>query len=280
MAFDYAPTTSRLSIKGASQIELEMLYSKYQTLDALRQDFAQSGAKEQLAHCGIPEDFGLDLLAQLVLHKRADIPTLVGILRPHFEEEESPAQACADMIHKCCAEDVCDWDPLAQQIVIRHDIEDDLRERIDLFQYPLPMIEEPREVTHNRQTGYRTIKRSILLKNNHHDEDVCLDHINRLNRQKLALNHDVVAFVQNAWKNLDRKKPDETEEEFFKRKKAFEKYDRVTRDVLDTLALEGDGFWLTHAYDKRGRTYVRGYAVNYQGNDCVQFAKAEKLNEE
>lgn len=283
MAFDYSPTTSPISIKGASQLELELLYSKYQLHGAMKQDFIEKGAPEALAQCGIPEEFGLALLVQLALMKRADIPTLVGVLRPHFEEEENPAQACADMIHKACAEDVCDWDPVAQQIVLRYDIDESLRARIDCFQYPLPMIEEPRPVTHNRQTGYRTIKQSVILKKNHHDYDVCLDHINRLNRQKLALNPDVVAFMQNSWKGLDKKKPDESDQDFRARVKAFEKYDRVSRDVIDTLSVEGDGFWLTHAYDKRGRTYVRGYHVNYQGNDwskaCVQFAAAEKLND-
>lgn len=286
MAFDYSSTVSPCSIKGASQIELEMIYSKHQLNKAIEAEFKEAGFEAQIESCEIPVQFGLDLLVQLVLRKRSDVATLVGILRHHFDtlDHESPAQACADMLLKSCEQDLCDWDNLSGQVVIRYDISSDVQARIDRYQYPLPMIEEPRPVTHNRQTGYRTIKRSIILKNNHHEDDVCLDHINRLNQQKLSLNPDVVAFVRNSWRNLDKKKEGETDDEFEARKRAFERYDEVSRDVIDALLFEGDGFWLTHAYDKRGRTYAQGYHVNYQGNDwnkaVVQFARAEKLNEE
>jgi DNA-directed RNA polymerase len=44
----------------------------------------------------------------------------------------------------------------------------------------------------------------------------------------------------------------------------------------------GNRFWLTHKYDKRGRTYCQGYHVSYQGNDynkaCIEFADGEPLN--
>lgn len=286
MALDFSATTSKVSITGATQLELEMLYSKHQLTKCIAGEFRDAEFEPAIEACGIPAAFGIDLLVQLVLHKRADVSTLVGILRRHFEHEEKPAQACADMLLKACEEDLCNYDPMSGMVIMRPDfnITSDVQERLDRFQYPLPMIEAPRPVTHNKQTGYRTIKRSVILKNNHHEDDVCLEHLNRMNAQKLALNPSVVAFVQNSWEGLAKKKDDETDEEFAARKKAFAKYDRVSRDVLDSLALQGGGFWLTHAYDKRGRTYAQGYHVNYQGNDwnkaCVQFARAEKLKED
>ena len=49
------------------------------------------------------------------------------------------------------------------------------------------------------------------------------------------------------------------------------------------MTQEDPTFYLTHAYDKRGRTYAQGYHVSYQGNDwnkaCVQFGRAEALSE-
>jgi len=98
----------------------------------------------------------------------------------------------------------------------------------------------------------------------------------------LSLDSDVVAFIQNQWKNHDRRKDGESREDFRKRVKAFDKYDRTSRDVLAALMAQGDRFWLTHKYDKRGRTYAQGYHVNPQGNDwnkaCVEFANKEKLS--
>lgn len=269
---------------GASQLELEQLYSKYQLMPAIKQEFINEGFVPQMEELGIPGDFGLGLLCMLYLHKRVEPGSLIGMLLHHFSDESNPAQACANMIMRACEVDLCNFDPLANQVIVIYQITEDVQAKIDQFQYPLPMIEQPSPVTNNKQTGYRTIRKSILLKKNHHDDDVCLDHINRMNRQPLSVNPSVVAFVQNSWADLDHKKTGETDEEFAARKRAFEKYDIASRDVLEALMTQEDPtFYLTHAYDKRGRTYAQGYHVSYQGNDwnkaCVQFGRAEALSE-
>ena len=274
-----------LDLSTASQVQLEQLFSKYQLHKAVAGFYQDMGCEQQLEELGIPVAFGIDLLVQINLHKRANIPTMVGLLKKHFEDELNPAQACADAIHKACEEDMLDWDPLSQALVVRWEISAELQAKIDRFQYPLPMIEEPRTVHHNRQTGYRTIKGSLILKGgNHHDEDICLDHINRVNAIPLALNTDVVAFISNRWKNLDKPKPGESHEKFVARKKAFLKYDRTSREVISAMLAQGNRFWLTHRYDKRGRTYCQGYAITYQGNDwckaVVEFNEKEPLNQE
>lgn len=270
---------------GLTQIELEELHAKSQLLPALREDYRPE-IEAQLIEMGINVEFALDLLAQAWLHKQAPVETFVGILRHHFETEAKPAQACADAIWEACEVDLVDYDPQAGEmgrIFFKHAPTAETQARIARFQYPLPMIEKPQEVRHNRQTGYRTIKDSLILKNNHHDEDICLDHINRVNGIKLKLNPDVVAFVQNSWKNLDKRKPGETREAYQKRVKAFHKYDTDARDVIDAMLLQGDGFWVTHRYDKRGRTYAAAYHCNYQGNDwskaVIEFAQAEPLKD-
>ena len=272
---------AQTSSEGLSQIELELLYAKSQTYHCISTHFKDIGALQQIEEMGHDASFALDLLVQIVLHKRTTVATMVGLLRKHFEGETHPAQACADAIYKACKDDLLDYDPLTDKLVVRWNISAEMQARIDQFQYPLPMIEPPQIVTKNKQTGYRTITGSLILKANHHDKDICLDHINRVNQIPLALNANVVAFVKNQWRNLDKQKADETLEEFGKRKRAFEKYDRVSKDVLQALMALGDGFWLTHKYDKRGRTYSQGYHTNYQGNDwnkaCIQFAKPEVL---
>lgn len=269
--------------QGLTQIELEELYAKSQLIEAMREDYRPDFTPE-LERLGIDVAFGLDLLAHAWLHKQAPIEVLVGILRHHFENHPRPAQACADAILEACEVDLVDWDPEVERIFFVYPLSPETQARIDRFQYPLPMIERPQIVRNNRQTGYRTIKGSLLLKKNHHDEDICLDHINRVNGIQLRLNADVVAFVSNHWKNLDKRKPGESWDDWQKRKKAFRKYDSDARDVIDAMLLQDDGFYLTHKYDKRGRTYAQGYAVNYQGNDwnkaCVEFAAAEPLKEE
>ena len=220
---------------------------------------------------------------QIQLMKLIQLPTQAFEQRLKQELEENPAQACADMILIAAEKDFVDWDEMTQTIVMTYDITQDVKTRMAMLQYPLPMIEEPVPVRNNLQTGYQTISGSIILKDNHHAEDVCLDHINRMNRIPLSLNTDVVSFVQHQWKNLDKPKNGETKEDFRRRVKAFEKYDKSSRGVIKALLAQGDRFWLTHKYDKRGRTYSQGYHVNYQGADwnkaCVEFADKEVLND-
>ena len=272
------------SLAFTSQAELETLFSKHQVMPFLRAEFIEAGAKDDLTNLGIPVSFGLDLMAYMVLYKRANLPTLVGLLRRFFDDGElSAEQQCADMLLKAVESDVVDYEPENKVFVVAYDIDQATQYELDKFQYPLPMIEAPETVTNNRQTGYQTIVGSLLLRGNHHDEDICLDHINRINAVPLSLNTDVVAFIQNRWKNLDRQKPDESFQDFKARQKAFQKYNRTSREVLTALMAAGNRFWLTHKYDKRGRTYCQGYHVSYQGTDwnkaCIEFANGEPLND-
>ena len=74
-------------------------------------------------------------------------------------------------------------------------------------------------------------------------------------------------MIKNQWRGLDKIKAGETPADFERRKKQFEKYDRTAKDVIDLLTQEGNEFYLTHKYDKRGRMYTDSYYLNPQGND-------------
>lgn len=140
--------------RGATQVELEELYSKYQLHECIAREFRAAGLEGELEEMGIPGRFGIDLLVQMQLHKRATIPTLVGLLKKHFEGEENPAQACADMILEAAEADAIEvldqTDPIA---VVVFEMDEETQEKLDQFQYPLPMIEEPQPVTALSQGG-------------------------------------------------------------------------------------------------------------------------------
>lgn len=250
------------------QIELERLFNKNQTLSRIRKEFAE--CKEfsfinYLAANSIPEEFGLDLLVQMALHKRTTLPTLAGILRRHYDGYANASQLTVDMIEKCIEAQLVVWNEAAQQLVVVFVISDDVQADLDRFQFPLPMVIPPRKVRDNRDTGYFTSRNSIILRKNHHDDDVCLDHINRVNRIAFSIDYDTAHMIANRWRHLDKPKPGESQEEFQKRVKAFNKYDRTAKEVIDTILRYGNEFYLTHKYDKRGRVYCQGYHINYQG---------------
>ena len=253
-----------MNAREAHQMELEKLYNKNQLLKRVRAEFIdckEVSFPKYIVSKGIPEAFGIDLLAQMALHKRANLVTLIGTLRHHC----NTAQEVADLIYKAAEADLVDYNHPMQIFVVKFTISADVQAELDRFQFPLPMVVPPREVKSNKQHGMLTGSGSIILRNNHHDDDVCLDHINRLNNIKLTINTNTVNMVLNKWKNLDRPKAGESKEDFIRRKKAFEKYDTVARDVIALLTQEGNEFYLTHKYDKRGRTYCQGYHVTYQG---------------
>lgn len=276
------------------QIEMEQLFSKNQLIPRIREEFENKpdgkglDFKTHMLKHGIQEDFGFDLLVQMSLHKRANLPTLVGLLRSHFTSEFDPhphltSQRTTDAILEAAKADLVDWRPALHQFVVRYDISPDVQADLDRYQYPLPMVVPPQELKTNHDTGYYTSRNSVILRHNYHDDDVCLDHLNHANSLKFRLNQKVAITIRNRWRNLDKPKQDEEYSEYQKRVKAFAKYNKTAHDVLDHLGLSTGGeFWLTHKYDKRGRSYCQGYHVNYQGTPwnkaVIEFANQEITN--
>lgn len=267
------------------QIELEQLYNKNQLISRIRREFIECTSVSfvnELVRRAIPIDFGIDVLTQMALHKRTTMSTLVGILRHHFGESPNASQITADMLMKCVVSDFLDWDPVTSQFIVAFTLSDDVQEELDRFQYPLPMVIEPRQVRSNKETGYVLGGGSLLLRKNHHDDDICLDHINRVNSIRFTVDMDTVRMVANKWRNLDKPKEGETKADFDKRRKAFEKYDRTARHVIHEVMSRSSEFYLTHKYDKRGRVYCQGYHINYQGapwnKAVIQLADKELVN--
>lgn len=257
-----------MNAKLQHQLELERLFNKNQTIQRIRREFQSCEEFDFSAYMqekGIPLGFGFDVLTQMALHKRTTLSVLVAILRHHFEPASNASQLTADMLLQCAEADLVDWSPNLQQFIVRATLSQDVQDELDRFQYPLPMVVRPKQVRSNTETGYLMSGGSIILRKNHHEDDVCLDHINRVNRIPFAIDWDTATMIKNSWRNLDKPKPGETAEEFEKRKRAFEKYDRTAKDVMELLLQEGNEFYLTHKYDKRGRIYCQGYHVNYQG---------------
>ena len=251
-----------------TQIKFEELFNKNQTTKRIRQEFLDANIVEYLNEIKYTNpEFGIALLVQMVLHKRADISTMVGVLSKFTDS----LQEASDLILEACEKDLVNYDTTIDKLIIKFNISDKVQKEIDLFQYPLPHVVEPEKVRTNKDTGYFTSSGSIILKKNHHEDDVVLDHINRMNNTALSINTDVVAFQKNKWRNLDKPKEGESRQEFKKRQDAFAYFDTNMREVITSILMITDTFWLTHKYDKRGRIYCCGHHVTYQGND---FQKA------
>lgn len=254
------------TIREEHERMLEKLFNKNQLLPRIRKEFEECkdfDFRKYMLSKTIDPDFGFNLMVQMALHKRTTLPTLVGILRNHFN---SDTQATADALLVAAEADLVDWEPNFQMFVVKFNVAQHVQEELDRYQFPLPMIVEPRELRTNRSSPYLELKDgSVILRDNHHNDDVCLDHLNKMNKIKFCLNNQTAVMIQNQWRNLDKQKEGETKQDFEKRKRAFAKYDRTAKDVMAQVTKLGNEFFLTHKYDKRGRIYAQGYHINYQG---------------
>ncbi len=262
--FPGTPTAASNEDLIEHQKELEKLFNKNQLHPRIRKEFVECQEINFTAHmeaAGIPLPFGYDVLVELALRKRVHVTTMIGLLRRHLNN----GQATADMLVKCVDIDLCDYDPHTRQFIVIFEIDAEVQAELDRFQYPLPMVVKPRHIRNNRNTGYLLSQGSVILRNNHTEDDVCLDHLNRMNSIPFEVDTDVAKMVKNRWRNLDKQKPGETKADFERRKRQFEKFDRTVKDVINVLTAVSDRHYLTHRYDKRGRTYCMGHHINYQG---------------
>lgn len=265
----------------ALQHQLEELFNKNQLIPRIKEEFLACKEPDFVTYMRerkVDEKFGLNLLTQMAIHKRASVSTLVGILRHHHDN----VQETADAIMRCVEIGLLAYDEPLGMFVVLFWPDQEVMDEIDRYQYPLPMVVQPVHLKDNMDTGYITQmcrRGSLILKDNHHEEDICLDHLNSMNMVRFRINKQTADLVENSWRNLDKPKPGESKQDFQKRRKAFEKYDKTARDVIALVESEGETFYLTHKYDKRGRTYCQGYAINYQGTPwnkaVVEFAHQE-----
>lgn len=148
--------------------------------------------------------------------------------------------------------------------------------------YPLPMIVEPRKLKDNKHCGYLTKSKEslILRKGNHHDERISLDVLNGLNSTPLSINVDMLAYLTEDIlldeDDLEAMKADP------ERREQYDAFMESTAFAYSYLVANGNKFYLTHKFDKRGRIYCQGYHVSYQSNafrkSVVDFANEEVVN--
>jgi hypothetical protein len=113
---------------------------------------------------------------------------------------------------------------------------------------------------------------SLILggKHNHHEDNICLDHLNRMNAIQLKLNRPFLRKYEEAPTfALDTQKKADQWQNFVTG--SYRTYIKLVRG--------GNRFHLVHRYDKRGRCYAEGYHVNTQGSSfkkaVVQLAQTE-----
>lgn len=262
-----------------TQIDLETLYSKYQLMDVLRSEFKEY-LLTKFQENNVNFKFYIDVMVQIYLHRQADVETMVGILYP---THGNTPQIVADKLLHAVELDLLDYNTDTGNFIVIYSVSDEIVDMLDRYQYPLPMVVEPKEVTNNYETGYHTISNSIVLNGSSYfnNKDMCLDHINRANSVPLELDFKVITSKEGRYKK-PRRKVDESFEEHKKRVRQSDIFYSTSYDVMETLESLSDRLWLNVRYDRRGRSYSSGYHINYQGTDfnkaVLQLSEKEVLS--
>lgn len=229
---------------------------------------------------GIIKDSGCDVdlankaLAFLAIYKRLDIATMVAML---FKPDgEKSLEEVVHQVEMLVEKNLVHYDPSADKIIVRFELDPTVQAEIGCFQYPLPLVIKPKLLKHNMDSAYYLKnKQSVLLNDHKTKKDVDLEHLNLMNQVAFTVNKSVYAKAVNVWTPKAEKDPNQTRRQM----ERFNKYCKVSQDIIME---NGNKFYFSHRYDYRGRTYCEGYYLNYQGNDyckaILEFANKEIID--
>lgn len=156
-------------------------------------------------------------------------------------------------------------------LVSRIPLSDQLIQFINDSAYLPPMVCEPLELENNYSSGYLSHKDSLILGNgNHHEGDICIDVLNRINKVALKLDTQFLSKVEEEPTfELD------TPEKILQ----WDNFKRQSYSFYKLMVNQGNEFYLTNKVDKRGRIYASGYHITTQGTafkkSCIELAKEE-----
>lgn len=139
--------------------------------------------------------------------------------------------------------------------------------------YLPPMVHKPEPLENNRSTPYHTIGAdSVILNKGHHEGDVCLDVLDRMNMTALSLNIQFLCRVEEE-PNADMSAPEKQSNWLSMKVQSHEHY--------KLMVTQGNRFYLGHKVDRRGRGYAQGYHISTQGSPykkaMIDFADKEVI---
>jgi hypothetical protein len=192
-----------------------------------------------------------------------------------LDDKRDAIQTIGEVMAVLChtdAFDITKADKLASlKVVNRLHIPDETKVFISNCEYLPPMVCEPLELESNYDSGYLTHKDTLILgSGNHHDGNICLDVLNKMNKVRLKLDVDFLKAVE--------------EEPTFELDTAEKRdmwlaFKSMSAKMYLMMHSLGNEFYLTHKVDKRGRIYAQGYHISTQGSSYKK-AMIELANEE
>lgn len=218
----------------------------------------------------------LKIFTATLMNKRLTMPALVGMmnhLMPH-DDKLDRAKTIAEIIAVIGETELIlltkksTYEGVNIQPGYSIDEEIPVEDKHELSQYPAQHIDSNRD----------DIEGSMIMGGSltHHEEEICLRHLNDMNRIELTLNEPLLRAYKEM-PTFELNTPDKTEQWNKFRLDSLWKYVEVVRDKNNKL-------YLRHKCDTRGRTYAVGYHVSTQGTSykkaILQLANKEMVKDE
>lgn len=232
---------------------------------------------EQIKDLDIP-DMVMDILTGIAYIQKPELFTSVTAQlasRLKFDDKRDAIATVAELVAVLCNTDLFDITKESRQaslyIVSRIPLEDSLVDYINHSEYLPPMVCEPLELTHNFSSGYLTHNDSLILgSGNHHDGDLCLDVLNKMNKVALKMDTEFLSkFEEVPTFELDNQDKIDGWNTF--KEQSYRFYMLMNQ--------QGNKLYFNHKVDKRGRIYCCGYHLSTQGT-AFKKAMLELSNEE
>ena len=236
----------------ANQLQIEALYHSNNQKDLLKQIIEESGVIDYLQPFNL-DSSKLHLIKAVILNSLLFIKTTPEALIPSIAPlMNNSLQDSANLIEECIDRyAVLDWD--GEYIYTKITYSKEVQQAINNFGYPLPLNRKPKRITNNYQSGYYTSKRSTVMQSDViNPYDVNLDFLNQINSIPLRFNNALA-------KKVPLVRP--------KKQDQLVAHTKFIKHLAHSRSLLADKIYLTHGYDRRGRTYARGYHYNYQSCD-------------
>lgn len=156
-------------------------------------------------------------------------------------------------------------------IVSNVELTHELEQYMSNCSYLPPLVHKPDPMKHNRDTPYHTIGLdSVILNSGHHDGDVCLDFIDKMQATALSLHTGFLSRVEEE-ANTDVSAVDKQNMWLSMKVRSHEHY--------KLMVAQGNRFYFGFKLDRRGRAYCNGYHVSVQGSpykkSMIEFADKE-----
>ena len=268
--------------KVETQLMYEQAHSKYQKKALLKSQFKSIvELPEEIENRDYVESVIIDVLAILLERQSIYISSVIEMLC------ERDLERSEELIKIVLLGGMLGYYTLNQkkhtiQLISKYSPNELLQERLDNFKYLNPMLIRPLPVNprgNNRGSGYLTVGNdSLILGGVHHTKDIDSAFLNKLNGTKFSLNIDVIRAYRNKWKCFNEKSIKEDV------MRAFEHYEKGCYKAFAQMISQGNEFYLTNKYDKRGRVYSCGYYISPQGNSyaksVLELANKEIISKE